>query len=286
VGAEDHGGGIVNLVFEAALQFEELAFGEGQGAVEIGLGQADGTGFGDRGAEEVLADAGGEAHAHAGGGPLPADAMGARAEAGSQGFGSLGSGIAGGAVETHEELDVFDDAGELGGDDAEGLDIVWGEIIPLGILDDDDADRIHLALNGHGQEGNKMFLLAAGDLLPMRVVDAVGFADGAHFLEGGAGDALAQLEAEAADHAGMEALVGAQNQLMGFRLVKINGADGRAHVPGDGGDGLHQERIEAGLEIEEADEFADVAHQRYVVLLKIAHGGFVGFQVPILNGEA
>ena len=265
----------MELVLEAPLEFEELAFGGGQGAVEVRFGQAEGAAGAVGVLEQVLADAGGQAHADDVRRPLPAHAMGARSEL-RIGDGRRRGGRSGFlAAEFQEQMGVFDDAGELGGDDLERLDVVGGEIVPLGILDGDDADRIHLAQDGHGQEGDELLFAAAGNVLVVGVVGGARLADRPHFLEGRAGDALADLQAEAADEVGVQALVGAQDEVLGLGLVEIDRADGGAHVPGDGGHGLGQKRVEAGLEIEETDQFADVAHQRDVVFLEIAHVRFI-----------
>jgi hypothetical protein len=85
---------------------------------------------------------------------------------------------------------------------------------------------------------------------------------------------------------GIQALVGAQDQFLGFGLVEIDRADGGAHVPGDGGHRLRQKRVEAGLEIEEADQFADVAHQRHVVFWKSLISGFSFPAPPSAAGAA
>ncbi len=275
MGAENHGGGVLELVFEPALKIHELAFGQFDGAVEIRLGQAEGAEIVGGILGKVLADASGQPHAHPAGSPLAANAMGAALQsvvAEERGLGR-GSGFGlRGAVEAHEQMGVFDHAGQLGGNDAESLDVVGGEVIPLGILDDDHADGIHFPLNRHGEKGEIGFFAAPGNVLEGGMIGGLGLADRAHFLQGGPGDAFAQLETQVTDQARIQSLVGPENQFAGLGFIEIDRTDRGAHVPGHGGHNAGQKRVEAGFEIKEADDFADVAHQRHVVFLEIAHG--------------
>ncbi len=235
VRAENHGGGVLNFFFEPPLEVQQLAFGDGDGAVKIGLGQIKGAGLFNGGTQQIMADAGGQAHGHAAGGPLAADAVSAGAEPGGCCRWLLRDGllVGGGIADMHQEMRVFNHAGELGGNDAQGLNVVVVEIIPLGVLNGDDPHRIHLALDGHREKGNEFFLVAAGNILEMGVVGRARLANGAHFLERHAGDAFANLEAQASNHGGIQPLIGVENQIAGIRIKEINGANGGAHMPGD-----------------------------------------------------
>ena len=91
--------------------------------------------------------------------------------------------------------------------------------------------------------------------------------------EDAAGEAFADGDAEAVDEVGIEPLVGAEDELLGGRVVEEDGTDRGAHVPGDGGDDAAEERVEALGGIEEACQFRDVAHEGDIVFLGVAHGG-------------
>ena len=181
-----------------------------------------------------------------------------------------GTGI-GFAVKPHEQMGVFNHARQLGGDHLQGLDVVRSEIIPLGILGHDDAHRVHLAQNRNRQEGDVALLLASRNEFVVRIVGGLRLANRTHFLQRRAGDAFPDLQPQVADQTGIQSLVRAQNQLLRLGLVEIDRADRGPHVPRHGGYRLGQESIQPGLEIKEPHQLADVAHQRDIVLLKIAH---------------
>ena len=178
-------------------------------------------------------------------------------------------------MQPQQQIGVFNHARQLGGNDLQGLDVVPGEIVPLRILHRDYAHRIHLAQDGNRQKRNKLLLPASRNVLVVRIVRPLGLADRPHLLQRGSGDALAGLQPEPSDQARVQSLVGAHNQLLGFGFVQEDRAGRRPHVPGHGGHRLGQERIEPGLEIKQADQLADVAHQRHFVFLKIAHLPFI-----------
>ena len=278
VRAENHGGRIVDLVLQPPLQVQQLPFRQRQGAVEIRFREPHGTRRAFLFVEQILADARGQPHSHHVGRALPAHAMGSGTEIGIRRGARRRRRFLLRSADFQEQMGVLDHAGQLGRDDLQGLDVVRGEIIPLGILHGDHADRIHLAQDGHRQERDEPLLVAAGNVLVVGIVRGARFADGPHFLEGHAGDAFADLQPQPADQLRIQALVGAQDQLLRVGFEQENRTDGRPHVPGHGGNRFRQERIEPRLEIEQADQLADVAHQRDVVLLEIAH-------VPFISGR-
>ena len=164
-------------------------------------------------------------------------------------------------VHAQEKLRILDDIGELRGHRLQGGDIRLLVALAGIPLEDENAHFRDAAGNGHRQERVVPFLEDARKELVVGVAAGVHLANRPHLLESQSRQSLAQLQMHPADGLRVQALGGAEGQLLLLGVVKVNGTDGGLGAPGHHLHGPVQQGLDAGALSKEMTQLADVIEQ-------------------------